>query len=396
MGYGGLKGVESARMAIGDSKQLFSFEEGVTYLDHGAFGVTPKEVQRVSAQWRERVEAAPRPFFEADHRPRWREVAAMVARRFSASAEDLALVDNVTDGVNAVLRSLSFAPGDEILITSMTYGAVANAARRIAAGQGARVIEARIPYPAPRPELCVEAIRAAITPRTRLAVLDHITSPTALVLPVAEMARVCRERGVAALVDGAHVPGVVPLDIGAIGADWYVANLHKWHFAPRACGFLWARRDRRERLAPTILSWDIDRPFPHSFEWTGTRDPSPWLSIPAAFAFMDRFGEADVRRHNHDLAAEGARILASAWGVAHDAPDTMIGAMALVPLPDSSSFAATLEGREHVQRALWEAHRIACTCMLFEGRLHLRVCAQIYNSAEDYEKLGCAVDGMRA
>jgi isopenicillin-N epimerase len=382
-------------MAIGDCKQLFSFDEGVTYLDHGAFGVAPTEIRRVSVQWRERVEAAPRPFFDADFRPRWREVAAIVARRFSASAEDLALVDNVTDGVNAVRRSLSFELGDEILITSMTYGAVANAARRIAAEQGARVVEARIPYPAPRPELCIEAIRAAITPRTRLAILDHITSATALVLPVAEMTAACRERGVPVLVDGAHVPGVLPLDIEAIGADWYVANLHKWHFAPRACGFLWARRDRRERLAPTVLSWDIDEPFPHSFEWTGTRDPSAWLSIPAAFAFMDRLGEADVRRRNHDLVVEGAKILASAWGVANDAPDGMIGAMALLPLPESSSFAATLEGRERVQRALWEAHKIACTCMLFEARLYLRVCAQIYNSPDDYEKLARAIDGMR-
>src|SRR5579863_760370 len=174
-------------MAIGDSKKLFSFAEGTTYLDHGAFGVAPKVVRDVAALWRERVEAAPRPFFDADFRPLWRETAATVARRFSASREDLALVDNATDGANAVLRALTFAPGDEILITSMTYGAVANAARRIAAGQGARVVAARIPFPAPRPERCVEAIRAAITSRTRLAILDHIASPTALVMPVAAM-----------------------------------------------------------------------------------------------------------------------------------------------------------------------------------------------------------------
>ena len=325
-------------MAIGDCRQFFSFAEGTTYLDHGAFGVAPKEVRSAAARWRERIEAAPRPFFDADYRSLWRETAAAVARRFSASAEDLALVDNATDGANAVLRAFDLAPDDEILITSMTYGAVANAARRIAAGRGAHVTEARIPFPAPRPELCLEAIRKAITPRTRLVVLDHITSPTALVMPLAEMIAACRERGVAVLVDGAHAPGAVPLAIEALGADWYLANLHKWSFAPRACGFLWARRDRRERLAPTVLSWDIDKPFPHSFEWTGTRDPSPWLSIPAAFAFMDRFGEAEVRRHNHALVKEGVKILADAWGVRLDTPGSMIGAMALVPLPESASF----------------------------------------------------------
>jgi isopenicillin-N epimerase len=382
-------------MAIGDGRHLFSFDEGTTYLDHGGFGVAPKEVRLVAAQWREKVEAAPRVFFEAEWRPLWREAAALVARRFAAKPEELALVDNATDGLNAVLRALELAPGDEILVTSMTYGAVANAARRIAVGQGARVVEARIPFPAPNPELCVEAAAKAITPRTRLVIFDHVTSPTALVMPLAEMIAACRARGVPVLVDGAHAPGAVPLDLEALGADWYVANLHKWSFAPRACGFLWARSDRRERLAPTVLSWDIDKPFPQCFEWTGTRDPSPWLSIPAAFAFMDRFGEAEVRRHNHALAIEGARLLADFWGVRQETPEGMIGAMALVPLPQSASLPGTDAGRNHAQMTLWETAGIASACMLFEGRLYLRVSAQIYNTIDDFEKLARAVDGMR-
>ena len=292
-------------MALPGGKAAFAFAAGTTYLDHGGFGVAPREVLRVAFEMREAVEAAPRPFFDQECRPRWRDVAGRVARRFSAAAGDLALVDNVTDGVNAVLRALALRPGDEILTTSMTYGALARAARRIAEEKGADIIEAPIPFPTPSPELCVEAIRATLTPRTRLAILDHVTSPTALVLPIAEMARACRDRGVMVLADGAHAPGNVALDIPAVGADWYVGNLHKWYFAPRGCGFLWAHPDRRERLAPTVLSWDIDKPFPHSFEWTGTRDPSAWLSTPAAFDFMDRFGEANVRKHNHDLVMEG-------------------------------------------------------------------------------------------
>ena len=293
-------------MALPGGKAAFAFEAGTTYLDHGGFGVAPREVLRVAFEMREAVEAAPRPFFDQDCRPRWRDVAGRVARRFSAAAGDLALVDNVTDGANAVLRALALRPGDEILITSMTYGALAFAAMRIAEEKGASVIEASIPFPTPSPELCVEAIRATLTPRTRLAILDHVTSPTALVLPIAEMTRACRDRGVMVLADGAHAPGNVALDISAVGADWYVGNLHKWYFAPRGCGFLWAHPDRRGRLAPTVLSWSIDKPFPHSFEWTGTRDPSAWLSAPAAFDFMDRFGEVEIRKHNHDLVMEGS------------------------------------------------------------------------------------------
>jgi isopenicillin-N epimerase len=193
------------------------------------------------------------------------------------------------------------------------------------------------------------------------------------------------------LADGAHAPGSVALDIPAVGADWYVGNLHKWYFAPRGCGFLWARPDRRERLAPTILSWDIDRPFPHSFEWTGTRDPSAWLSAPAAFDFMDRFGEAEVRKHNHDLVMEGSRLLSRAWSVENQTPESMIAGMALVPLPAISGFSTTEEGRAKIQATLWADHRIACPCILFGGSLYVRVCAQIYNEIKDYEKLALAV-----
>ena len=381
-------------MALDEGRALFGFAQDAIYLDHGSFGVAPREVLAVAARWRAQVEAAPRAFFDLDCRPLWRESAALVARRFGAQAQDLALVDNVTDGVNAVLRAQKLAPGDEILTTSMTYGAVANAVRLIAAETGARVAVARLPWPAPDPEACVAALAAAIGPRTRLAVLDHVTSATALVLQVAAMVAACRARGVATLVDGAHAPGQVALDLEAIDADWYAANLHKWHFVPRGCGFLWARGDRQAGLAPTVLSWDIDRPFPHSFEWTGTRDPAPWLSIPAAFEFMDRFGIENVRAHNRALVLQGARLIADAWGVAIETPDAMIAGMALVPLPESARFRATEEGRDAVQKTLWDAHRIGCACMLFEGRLYLRVCAQIYNELGDYERLARAVAGM--
>ena len=380
-------------MALPGGETAFSFAAGTTYLDHGGFGVMPTEVLRFGFRMREAVEAAPRPFFDRECRPRWREIAGQVAQRFSAAPGDLALVENVTEGANAVFRALSLQPGDEILLTSMTYGAFALAARRIAAERGARVVEARIPFPAPDPELCVEAIRAALGPRTKFAILDHVTSATALVLPAAEMATVCRERGVRVLVDGAHAPGAVPLDVPSIGADWYVGNLHKWHFAPRGCGFLWAHPDRRELLAPAVLSWEIEKPFPQSFEWTGTRDPSGWLSVPAAFEFMDRFGAADVRAHNHDLVMDASRLLAPAWNVEIETPESMVGAMSLAPLPELLGVSATEEGRASVQERLWIEHAIACACILFEGRLYLRFSAQIYNGIGDYEKLARAVGG---
>jgi isopenicillin-N epimerase len=227
--------------------------------------------------------------------------------------------------------------------------------------------------------------------------LDHITSSTALVLPLAEMARVCSEHGVAVLVDAAHVPGNISVDISSIPADWYVANLHKWYFVPRACGFLWAAPHRRCGLLPNVFSWEIKQQFPHCFEWTGTRDPSALLSISAAFAFMDRFGEEKVRSHNHRLLREGMALLADDWHVHVDTPDDMIGSMALIPLPNGLPYAADEPGRIKLQRRLWDEFGIEVSpSFSHNGTIWLRLSAQIYNKLDDYEKLSRAVLALRS
>ncbi len=390
-------GYNETIMISPEARDLFPLKETAVYLNHGGFGVTPREVMAARAAILGEIEEAPSPFFAHDYRRKWNSTAAYLAARLGVAADSLALVDNVTDGINAVLRAFPFKPGDEIVTTSMTYGAIDIAAEHIARQHGATVVRLPIPFPAPRPERCLEALQAALTPRTRLAILDHVTSSTALVLPIAEMARICRERGVAVLVDGAHVTGNVALDISSIPADWYVANLHKWYFVPRGCGFLWAAPDRRGGLVPNVLSWDIKREFPHSFEWTGTRDPSAWLSIPAAFAFMDRFGEEQVRAHNHALVREGMAVLAEAWKVRVDTPACMIGSMGLVPLPDGMPFANDEESRIRLQKILWDGFGIeASPSFALNGTIWLRVSAQIYNSLADYEKLACAVLALRS
>ena len=382
-------------MLTPESRQSFSFDPHIVYIDHGGYGVTPKEVQVFRAEMQEKLEAAPRPFFDIECRAEWMATKAMVAHRFSARAEDIALIDNVTDGINAILRSLTLQPDDEILITSMTYGAIALAARHIARETGAHVVEAHVPFPAPSHAQCLQSIATALSPRTKLAILDHITSMTALVLPIVEMIQVCRDRGVAVLVDGAHAPGHVPLNLSALQADWYVANLHKWYFVPRGCGFLWAHQDRQENLMPAVLSWGIDEPFPHSFWWTGTRDPSNWRSIETAFAFVDRFGEDRVRRHNHALVREASRLLTKVWDVQNETPDNMTAGMTLVPLPECASFPATQVGRAKIQKSLWDSHQIVCPCMLFENRLYIRVSAQIYNNMDDYQRLAHSINVMK-
>jgi isopenicillin-N epimerase len=384
-------------MISSEARDLFPLRGGAVYLNHGGFGVTPCEVMAARATILREIEEAPSPFFSHDYRGKWNSTVAYLAARLGVAADSLALVDNVTDGINAVLRALAFQPGDEIITTSMTYGAIDLAAEHIARQFGATVMRMPIPFPNPSPERCLEALQAALTPRTRLAILDHVTSSTALVLPVAEMVRVCRERDIAVLVDGAHVPGNVALNISSIAADWYVANLHKWYFVPRGCGFLWAAPDRRGGLVPNVLSWEIKREFPHSFEWTGTRDPSACLSIPAAFGFMDRFGEVKVRAHNHALVREGMALLAEAWKMRTYTPDSMIGSMALVPLPDGLPYATDEASRVRLQKRLWDGFGIeANPSFSHNGTIWLRFSAQIYNSLADYEKLARAILNLRS
>jgi isopenicillin-N epimerase len=384
-------------MISSEARDLFPLKEGAVYLNHGGFGVAPREVMAARTAILREIEEAPSPFFTHDYRGKWNSTAVCVAVRLGVAPDSLALVDNVTDGINAVLRAFAFKSGDEILTTSLTYGAIDLAAEHIARRYAATVTRMPIPFPNPSPARCLEALHAALTPRTRLAILDHVTSSTALVLPIAEMARICRERGTAVLVDGAHVPGNVPFDISAIAADWYVANLHKWYFVPRSCGLLWAAPDRRGGLVPNVLSWEIKREFPHSFEWTGTRDPSAWLSIPPAFAFMDRFGEEKVRAHNHRLVRQGMALLTQAWQVRTDTPDSMIGSMALVPLPDGMPYTTDEESRIRMQRRLWDRFGVeANPSFASNGTIWLRFSAQIYNSLADYEKLAHAVLALRS
>ena len=427
-------------MLTADCRSLFLFEPGLTYLNHGGFGATPREVFEAKQRILSEIEKNPAGLFQHNLRNLWHGMVEKIARRFSLETNSVAIVDNVTDGIVAVLRSLSLEAGDEILLTSMNYGAVAVAARHLAEKQDAKITLAALRFPDPDPQQCIEAVTQALTSRTKIAVLDHITAPTALVIPLTDMIAACRARGVPVLVDGAHAPGQIALDIPTLEADWYVANLHKWYFVPRGCGFLWAAPGRRSELKPNVLSWDIAYSFPSNFAWTGTRDPSSWLAIPAAFDFMDRFGEGAVRQHNHELIRKAVTLLADMWEFRVTTPDAMTAAMTLVPAPEGLPYPATDEGRARFEVDLKDQYKImvnpsfasdsqggrfadsesqaGCSQPLtgtasqaqptrphgvcnkplsaHDGKIWLRITAQIYNSVEDYEKLGNAVLALRS
>lgn len=379
-----------------DSKRLFPLDPNLIFLNHGAFGVTPHDVLSKKLRILYEIENNPVEFLQFKISERWQQIANTVAERFLCDENSVAIVDNVTDGAVAVLRALSLKPSEEILITQLTYNPISLAARHIAETQGASVSVAMLRFPDPDPQQFIEAIQQALTPRTRLAILDHITSSTALLMPLKEMIDACRARGIPVLVDGAHAPGQIELDIPGLGADWYVANLHKWYFVPRGCGFLWAAASARTGLMPNILSSDIAYPFPYNFGWTGTRDPSSWLAILAGFDFMDRFGEAQVRGHNHELLGDGIALLTEMWKSNITIPDTMRACMSVVSAPDGLPYPPTDQGRALLELDLKERCKIIVSASIVSrGQVWLRITAQIYNDIRDYEKLGRAILSLR-
>jgi isopenicillin-N epimerase len=371
----------------------------VTYLNHGTVGVPPRRVLAVQQAIRDEVERQPSRFLLRElvelvgvprgGKTKIRRAADAVAAFVGARGEDLVFVDNATTGVNAVLRSLDLRPGDEVLVTDQAYGAVANVAAFTAREGGARVRTVEVPYPAFDAEALLEAVERALSPQTRVAVVDHITSESALIFPLVEIAARCRRRGVPVLADGAHAPGAIPVDVPALGVDWYTANMHKWGFAPRSCGILWAAPERQPGLHPPVISWGLDKGFLAEFDWVGTRDPSAYLAAPEGITFLRELGEEAVRAYNHGLAWEAARRLCERWKTVLEVREAQVGSMVTVPLPEP--LGTTREDAARLRDALLFEDAIEVQVHAARGRLRVRVSAQVYNDLSDVERLAAAV-----
>jgi isopenicillin-N epimerase len=356
-------------------------------VNHGSFGATPRIVRAAQRAWQDRMERQPTRFMTSDLPAALRQAAGMLGLFLNAAGQDLAFVDNATTGCNAMLRSLALRPGDEVLILSHAYGAVRNAVRFAADRAGARVTEAAMPFPQPTEDALVAAVTAAITPRIRLAVIDHITSGSAVVLPAARIVRACHEAGVPVLIDGAHAPGQVDVDLTAIAADWYTGNCHKWLCAPKGSGFLFARPEHQDSLDPLIISWgyEADVPGPSRFldhlERTGTQDPAAYLSVPAAIAFQRAHDWPRVRAACHLLARDARERIAALTGLPQIAPDSAAWwvQMCTCPLPP-------IDGARLKER-LWDDYQVEIPVSARNGRASVRVSIQAYNRPEDVDRL---------
>ena len=357
-------------------------------VNHGSFGATPKPVLAAQRSWQDRMERQPTRFMSTVLPGALREAAAAVGAFVNAPADQVVFVDNATTGCNAVLRSLRLGPNDEVVVVSHVYNAIRQTVRHVVEQAGARIVEAPVQLPDPTPDGIVGAIAAALTPRTRIAVIDHVTSPSALVLPVREIVAVCHAAGVPVLIDGAHAPGQIDLDLTAIGADWYVGNCHKWLCAPKGCAFLHAAAP--DGLHPGTISHGYEQGFLAEFDWTGTTDPSRFLAVTAAIAFHHRLGGPDLRARNTALAGEATALVARRLNTQPGAVGAMTAAMGVVRLPVAE---ATAERALRIRGRLMDAGTDAPVHAL-DGALWLRLSAFAYNDLDDYERLAEIVSNI--
>jgi len=380
-----------------DRQADFLLAPELSFLNHGSFGACPRAVFAAQLEIRERLERDPVRFLARDL---WAQLdaARVVAANFVGVApSDFVFVRNATNAVNTVLASFAFQPGDELLLTDHGYAACRNAAEYWTNRAGARVVEARVPWPVTREEDIVDAVIGAVTPRTRLAMLDHVTSPSALIFPIERLTRSLKEHGVPVLVDGAHAPGFLPLNVPAIGADYYTGNFHKWCCAPRGAAFLAATPARQSSLRPLIVSHGATAKWPErprtwlEFDWLGTEDPTSYLSVPAALNYIENAvpgGVSALMNQNRALAREARALLIERFGATPSGPEDMVGAMAALMFPTERWPAA-----ETLQRRLLDEERIQVPIfqLLDRSEFLVRVSANIYNSRADYERLATAL-----
>jgi len=359
-------------------REFFQLDPDVCYLNHGSYGATPKPVFADYQHWQSELERQPVEFLSRRLDGLLAEARELLGSFVGARPEELAFVQNATTGINVVARSLQLAPGDEVLATDLEYGACDLTWEHWCRRNGAHYVRQPLDLADP-----VGSLFAAACERTRAVCVSHVTSATALVLPVAEICAEAHRRGMLAIIDGAHAPAQVPLDLSVLGADLYAGNCHKWLCAPKGSGFLWARQNHHQWLESPIVSWGWEGggDFVSRIEKQGTRDPAAYLATPAAIAFV---AEHDERERCHDLALEARSELADVLGVEPVAPNAAyVGRMASVTLP------AGVDG-EALQRRLYDEYRIEVP--VASGRL--RVSFAMYNDRRDLDRLIAALNSI--
>jgi isopenicillin-N epimerase len=365
---------------------------GVAFLNHGSFGACPRPVFEAYQRWQRELETEPVEFLQRRLPALLAEARVRLGAYIGTDADNLVFVPNATYAINVIARSLELRPGDEVLGSDHEYGAVARTWRFNCARQGAIWRAQPIPLPLTSAEAMIERLWAGVTPRTRVIVLSHLTSPTALIFPVAEIVRRARERDILTVIDGAHAVGQLDLALDDLGADFYTSNAHKWLCSAKGSAFLYARPERQALLRPLAVSWgwESDTPGPSRyqdyFEWTGTDDPAAYLSVSAAIEFQEQHDWPRVRAACHDLAQDAARQVAALTGLPSIAPPEWSGQLVAIPLPRRADVAAA-----DLHRQLFALDQVEVPIVDWQGHRFVRVSIQAYNSPRDVARLVAAL-----
>ncbi|HJZ45538.1 MAG TPA: aminotransferase class V-fold PLP-dependent enzyme [Roseiflexaceae bacterium] len=385
---------ETALPILPVAADQFLLRPGISFLNHGSFGACPRPVFDTYQAWQRKLEEQPVEFLGRQINDLLAEARARLAAYLGTHADSLVYVPNATYGFNIVARSLELGPGDEVLATDHEYGAADRAWRFTCKRRGARYINQPIALPIESAEAVVEQLWAGVTERTRVIFLSHITSPTALILPIAEICHRAREYGILTMIDGAHAPGQIDLALHELGADFYTGNCHKWMCAPKSAGFLYARPERQALLHPLVVSWGWESqnpgvsPFIDYFEWRGTHDPAAYLSVPSAIDFLEQHDWPRVRAACHQLAGQARERIAALGDQPQICPDSTEwwSQMCIMPLPPCDV--------AELKRRLWDAYAIEIPNVDWNGRQFLRISIQCYNSQADVDRLVEAVERL--
>jgi isopenicillin-N epimerase len=350
----------------------FLLAPDLTFLNHGSFGAALRVVLEEQTQWRERIEADPIELLGRRGAELLDHAKQAIGNWLGMSRQDFGLVTNATEAINSVLRSLDFSPGDELLTTSHVYNAVRQTMKYMAERTGASYREVDLPLPIGSPEVIEQAMLEAITPRTKLLVIDHVSSPTAVVFPLESILEACSKRGVDVLVDGAHAPGMLSVDVNSLAPAYYAGNLHKWTCGPKGSGFLWVRPDRQAAIHPVTISHHLGQ----------------GLAVPRAIEFFGEIGWERVMAHNHAMAVWVQQMLCQQWNVRPVTPldGSLLGSMVTVPLPAPLDHLSEPEV-QGLQQPLHDRDRIEVPIVRWSGRTYVRPCCHIYNLPADYQHL---------
>jgi isopenicillin-N epimerase len=375
-------------------RDLFLLRQDIIFLNHGSFGACPRPVFQAYREWQAALERQPVEFLDRRFQSLMREARKALAAFLNVHPDLLVYVPNATTALNTIARSLRLNPGDEVLSTDQEYGALDRVWRFICRKRGARYIRAAMPMPVEEPGQIVAAFRARLTERTKVLFFSHVTSPTAIIFPARELLSLAREAGVLSVVDGAHAPGQIPLDLKALDPDFYAGNCHKWLLAPKGAAFLYARGDRQDLLEPLVVSWGRENHAPGPSRWIdehefqGTRDIAAYLSVPAALDFLAAHHGEDVRRRCHDLVRAARRGMTALTGLAPLTPDSprWFAQMASFPLPPC-------DGRR-LKARLYDEHAIEIPVIPLDGKQVIRVSIQSYNRQPDVDALVRAMEKL--